>query len=138
MKTAVVYYSKTGHSKKIAEAVAAGLGVRAESVTSRPVLGGIDLLFIVGGIYASKSDPRLLKYLSTLDKGQAKRAALITSSAGKLKQAMVRDTLAQQGIPVVGDEYVCQGSFLFFGKGHPDAGDIAGAVAFANRLAAGK
>lgn len=138
MKTAVLYLSKTGHSKKIAEAVAAGLGVRAQSVKDNPELSGIDLLFIAGGIYSGKSDPKLLKYLASLGNTQVKRAALISSSGGKRKQDMVRDTLTGKGIQVLADEYVCQGSFLFFGRGHPNAQEIAGAVAFAKKLSAAK
>lgn len=138
MKTAVLYLSKTGHSKKIAEAVAGSLGVQAQSVKDQPVLSGIDLLFVVGGIYAGKSDPKLLKYLGTLSREQVKRAALISSSRGKSKQDMVRDTLTGKGIQVLADEYVCQGSFLFFGMGHPNAQEIAGAVAFAKKLSAAK
>lgn len=138
MKTAVLYLSKTGHSKKIAEAVAAGMGVQTQSVKDNPELSGIDLLFIAGGIYAGKSDPKLLKYLGTLSREQVKRAALISSSRGKSKQDMVRDTLTGKGIQVLADEYVCQGSFLFFGMGHPNAQEIAGAVAFAKKLSAAK
>jgi menaquinone-dependent protoporphyrinogen IX oxidase len=138
MKTAVLYLSKTGHSKKIAEAVAAGLGVQAQSVKDHPELSGVDLLFIAGGIYAGKSDPKLLKYLASLDNTQVKQAALISSSGGKTKQDMVRDTLTGKGIQVLADEYVCQGSFLFFGKGHPNAQEITGAVAFAKKLSAAK
>jgi flavodoxin len=138
MKIAVLYLSKTGHSKKIAEAVAAGMGVQAQSVKDNPELSGIDLLFIAGGIYAGKSDPKLLKYLGTLSREQVKRAALISSSRGKSKQDMVRDTLTGKGIQVLADEYICQGSFLFFGMGHPNAQEIAGAIAFAKKLSAAK
>lgn len=138
MKIAVVYQSRTGHSKKLAEAVASALGVQAQSVSGQPALSGVDLLFVVGGIYAAKSDPKLLKYLAGLGKDQVKRAALITSSAGKTKQDMVRETLTQKGIQVAADEYVCQGSFLLFGRGHPSAEEIAGAAAFAKGLSAEK
>lgn len=138
MKIAVLYQSRTGHSKKIAEAVAGGLGVQAQRLADHPQLSGVDLLFVVSGIYAGKSDPKLLKYLATFGKEQVKRAALISSSMGKSKQDMVREALTQKGIEVAADEYVCQGSFLFFGRGHPNAEEIAGAIAFAKKLSAGK
>jgi len=137
MKIAIIYYSKTGHSKRIAKAVAKELGVQAQSLSPKPALSGVDLLFVVGGIYAGKSDSKLLKYLSTLGRKQVKRAVLITSSMSKSRQDMVRNTLYNNGIEVVPDEYVLQGSFLFFGFGHPNAQEIAGAVSFAKKLEEG-
>jgi len=134
MKIAVIYYSKTGHSRKIAKAVAGGLWVQAQSLSEKPVLSGVDLLFVVGGIYSGKSDPQLLNYLATLSRNQVKRAALITSSMSKSRQDMVRNALSNNGIEVVSDEYVLQGSFLFFGLGHPSVLEIAGAIAFAKKL----
>jgi flavodoxin len=138
MKIAVIYYSKTGHSRKIAMAVAGGLGVQAQSVSANLVLNSVDLLFVVGGIYGGKSDPKLLKYLATLSKSQVKRAALITSSMSRSRQDMARNTLYINGIEVVSDEYILQGSLLFFGLGHPNSREIAGALAFAKKLSDGK
>ena len=64
MNTAVLFRSMTGHSKKIANAVAAELGVEALNIKNKPVLQNIDLLFIAGGIYSGKSLPELLRILS--------------------------------------------------------------------------
>jgi len=134
MKPAVIYHAKSGHSRRIAEAVAASLGVQAQSVSAKPVLSGIDLLFVIGGIFAGRSDPKLLKFLSTLGKSQVKRAALITSSMGQSRQDMVRNALYINGIEIVSDEYIMRTGFLFFCLGHPNPQQIEGAVAFAKKL----
>jgi len=95
-----------------------------------------DLLFIVGGIYAGKSDPRMVEYVQKLDSSMVKRAVLITSCASKQKrQDMVRDALVRSGIQVASDEFVCRGSFLFMGMGHPNSKDIDGVISFVRKVA---
>ncbi|MCE5255922.1 MAG: flavodoxin domain-containing protein, partial [Spirochaetaceae bacterium] len=60
MKTAIIYFSKTGHSKKIAKAVSEALHIQAEDIRTNPKLSDIDLLFVAGGIYAGKSNPAMI------------------------------------------------------------------------------
>ena len=132
MNTAIVYSSKTGHSKKIAEAIAQELKVPAQDIRTGPVLQDIDILFIASGIYAGKSSSALMEYVNQISSEQVKKVFLITSSAsGKTPQSMVRNELSKKGIPVDPDEYVCQGNFLFVSSGHPTSEEIAAAVAFA-------
>jgi len=136
MNTSLVYLSRTGHSKRIAEAIAAELHIPAQSIQASPTLSGVDLLFIVGGIYAGKSDPRMVEYVEKLDSSMVKRAVLITSCASKQKrQDMVRDALVRSGIQVASDEFVCRGSFLFMGMGHPNSKDIDGVISFVRKVA---
>jgi len=128
---AVVYLTKTGHSKKIAEAIASALSLSALDIKTRPVIGEVDLLFIVGGLYGKQSDPMMLEFVKGLSPKQIKKAVLVTSSAnGSLKQAAVRTALESRGIQVAPEEYCCKGSFLFFFLGHPNSEEIEGAVSF--------
>jgi len=83
MKCGVIYYTKTGHSEKIARAVAQELHVQAEDIKTGPVMKELDLLFIVGGIYAGKSDPAMLGYISNIEGSMVKKVALITSVPAK-------------------------------------------------------
>ena len=134
-KIGVVYATKTKHSKKIAEAVAAALGVPAQNVADQPGVGETDLLFIVGGLYGSESLPEMLDFVSRLEHGVIKTAALITNSLANAKgQDSVRSRLQGNGIPVI-DEYRCVGGLLFIRAGHPNKAEIQQAVDFAVRLA---
>ena len=134
-KIRMIYATKTGHSKKIAEAMGKALYVKAEHVSTRPVLEDVDLLFIVGGIYGGESLPLLLNFVKALDRGKVKRAVLVTSCATKKhRQDSVRKLLQQKGIEVL-DEIICPGSFLFIRFGHPNKRDIEEAVNFALRIA---
>ena len=134
-KISVIYATKTKHSQKIANAVAAVLGVPAQNVLDRPTVSEADLLFIIGGIYGGESLPELLDYASGLTAQQVKSAALITSCAsGKQGQKSVRNSLESNGIPVV-DEYLCYGSIMFVRAGHPNKAELQSAAAFAAQLA---
>ena len=137
MKTALVYFSRTGHSKRIAKAIAEALQITALDVKSQPVLDEVDLLFIVGGIYGGASSPELRAYAEGLSKRSVKKAALITSCLNRIhRQGMIREILTRKGIDVAPDEFVCRGSFLFFGLGHPSKEEIDAAISFARKAIA--
>jgi len=135
MNASLLYLSRTGHSRRIAEAIAAELRIPAQSIQANPKLGGVDLLFIVGGIYAGKSDPRMVEYVEKLDSSMVKRVVLITSCASRKNgQDTVRDALVRNGIQVAPEEFICRGSFLFVGAGHPNAKDIDDAISFVRKV----
>lgn len=128
---AVLYATKTNHSKKLAQAVGTALGVPAKSFTENPDLSDIDLLFIVGGIYGGVSLPELLAYLEALETPALKYAALVTScGSGKQRQGAVRRILEEKGVRVLG-EFVCKGAILFVSLTHPNAKDLQSASDFA-------
>ena len=131
MKNAVIYYTKLGHSKKIAQAIAQELRVKAQDVCNNPKLDQIDRLYIVSGIYGGVSAPELVAYLKSLNPQQVKQAFLLTSSGGKTSPATnVRAILTELGIPVSKEEFTCQGAIFLFGLGHPNKVDLQNAVAF--------
>lgn len=132
---AIIYRSLTGHSKKIANAIALELGIKAYNIKNKPVLKGVDLLFIVGGIYSGKSLPDTLEYIKTLTNQMVKKALLITSSVtNKNGQDEIRDILISKGIEVLKEEYQCYGNFLFIKIGHPNKKEIADAVSFVKNV----
>jgi flavodoxin len=132
---AVLYATKTQHSKKLAETIGSALGVKASNFTEQPDLRGVELLFIVGGIYGGVSLPELLTFVSGMEAPALKRAALITSCAsGKQRQAALRKILEEKGVQVI-DEFVCKGAILFVSLPHPNAKDLKNAVDFALGIA---
>lgn len=135
MKTDVVYFSTTGHSRKLAEAVAKALSVEAKDLSRQSGQVKADLLFIVTGIYGGSPNPKVMEFIETLSPQDVKRAVLITSSMGKKRQDKVRHALEQKMIPVLADEFTCKGSFLIFGLGHPNQDEIRQACDFAVKAA---
>ncbi|MGE0075965.1 MAG: flavodoxin family protein, partial [Sphaerochaetaceae bacterium] len=62
MDKKILYMTKTGHSRKIAQAIAEALELEALDAKSNPDLHNTDLLIVVGGIYAGRSNPDLVEY----------------------------------------------------------------------------
>ena len=56
MKIAVRYYTKTGNTKRLAEAIAEAVGVKALPI-SEPVTEQTDILFLGNSYYAFSIDP---------------------------------------------------------------------------------
>ena len=61
MKVAVRYYTKTGNTKRLAEAVANAVGVEALPV-SVPVEEAVDILFLGNSYYAFSIDPEVRSF----------------------------------------------------------------------------
>lgn len=134
-KIAVIYATKTNHSKKLAEAIGSALTVKAENITENPTLQDIGLLFIVSGIYGGASLPELLKFISEMEAPALKRVVLITSCAsGKQRQDAVRRILEEKKIEVL-DEFVCKGAVFFVSFNHPNTKDLEKAANFALKIA---
>lgn len=131
---AVIYATKTKHSKKLAEAIGSFLDTKAQNITESPTLHDVDLLFIVSGIYGGASMPELLEYIKKIESPLPKCAALVTSCAsGRQSQSAVRSLLEEKGMEVI-DEFVCRGSLLFVSASHPNDMDLKESVDFAKKI----
>lgn len=134
MKITIIYATMTGHSKKIASAIAKKLEITAHNIKENPQILDCDLLYIVSGIYSGNSSPELLKFVQNLSSSQVKKVALITSSTRVVPQKTIRDALVSNGIDVLKEEYLCKGGFLFISSYHPNQDEINGAVKFAENI----
>ena len=65
MKIAVRYYTKTGHTRKVAEAIAEAVGVKALPI-SEPLTEPADVLFLGNSYYAFTIDPEVRNYVASL------------------------------------------------------------------------
>lgn len=134
MDSKILYMTKTGHSRKIAQAIADALELEAFDAKINPDLHNTDLLIVVGGIYGGRSNPDLVEYMKKIDSTLVKHAVLITSCASKkFFQKEVRAVLFENGIEVFPKEFVCRGNFILVGLGHPNKQDFADAIDFAKQ-----
>lgn len=135
MNIAVLYRSMTGHSKKIANAIAKELNLTALNIKKTTKPEDVDIAFIVGGIYSGNSLPDMSAFLRTLTIDNIKKVVLITSSvADKKGQDEARRILTENNIEVATEEYRCKGNFLFLKMGHPNKSEVQGAVDFAKKF----
>ena len=130
MTYAVRYYTKTGNTKRLAEAMAKELGVEALPI-SEPVSDPVDILFLGNSYYAFNIDPEVKKFVASLAKENVGKivnfgsAAMLNSTYKKVKAEADK-----VGIPMDEKEFHCKGEFKGIHKGRPNEEDIKAAVLF--------
>lgn len=136
MNIAIRYYSKFGHSKKMADVLAQVAGVNAETV-SVPLEGETDLLFLGAGVFLGKVDKNVLAFIDSLNPSQVKCVALFGSSAiVESPVPQMRKRLEQRGITVSERSFSCKGSMGPVHAGHPNEKDLSDLKAFAKACTA--
>ena len=134
MKIAVRYYTKTGNTKQLAEAIAKAVGTEALPI-STPVTEPVDILFLGNSYYAFTIDPEVRQFVASLDRKTVGKivnfgsAALMNSTYKKVKA--VAD---KAGIPMDEREFHCKGQFKGMHKGKPDESDLKAAADFARKI----
>lgn len=133
MNVEVRYLSKSGNTKKVADAIAAELGIMAKPITQDIPLN-TDLLFLGGAVYAAGIDKQLKQFIHSLS-GKTKEVAVF-STAAILPSAypQMKRVLQAEGIRVAKDEFHCRGEFSKLHSGRPNADDLAKAKQFARKL----
>ncbi len=135
MKIAVRYYTKTGNTKRLAEAIAAAVGVEALPL-SAPLEDPVDILFLGNSYYAFSIDPEVRQYVQSLKSDQVGKivnfgsAAMLNSTYKK-----VRVEADKVGIAMDEREFHCKGEFKGLHKGRPNEEDLAAAADFARKIA---
>ena len=134
MRIAVRYYTKTGNTKRLAEAVAKAVGVEALPISS-PVTEQVDVLFLGNSYYAFTIDPEVRTFIRGLEKDNVGKivnfgsAAMLNSTIKK-----VRSEAKKVGIPVDDREFHCKGEFKGIHKGKPDENDLRNIAEFAAKI----
>ena len=107
MSKAVRYFSRSGNTKTIAEAIADGAGVSAVSITDEPDLKThVDILYLGGAPYANIMAPELREYAEKLDKNIVGRVMLFTTSNWSRRTVMaLKKILRKKGITVADDYF---------------------------------
>ena len=131
MKYAVRFYTKTGNTKRLADAVAKELGVEALPITE-PISEPVDILFLGNSYYAFSIDPEVRSFVASLSKDKVGKivnfgsAALLNSTYKKVKAEADK-----VGIPMDENEFHCKGEFKGLHTGKPDENDLRAAAEFA-------
>ena len=132
----VLVYSRGGNTRKIADAIAEELGVKAGDVRSSRLDPAAKVVFLGSGCYGSLPGEDWKKFVEANDFAGKKVALFSTSgfNAGKEIDVMA-GAVKKKGGDVIGS-YHCPGQFLLiFGFGHPNRKDLAGAKKFAREMA---
>lgn len=134
MKVAIRYYTKTNHTKNLAERLGQAVGAQALPI-SQGLEEPVDILFLGSSYYAFSIDPEVREFISTLDKDKVGKivvfgsAAMLNSTSNK-----VRKEAEKVGIKVDDREFHCKGEYKAFNKGRPNEEDYQAIEKFGKEI----
>jgi flavodoxin len=146
MRPIIIYSSKSGNTKKIADSIANQISCNAIRITSdspQPTvdLAGYDLIFVGTGLFAGTPNEDLAQYLRNLNLKTAKLFALFITWGGaprtdKLALTRLRTLLESKGQKVLEDHFACYGGWkgILMKRGHPKPEEIKAAGEWAKKL----
>jgi flavodoxin len=137
MKLKVMYYSRKGNTKKVAEAMANALGQTAEALPPAYPLENVGLLYLGVGVYMGTVDKKVEEFIRTLNTNRVKNVVVFGTSGSQDKAIKkTQELLREKGINVVDDTFMCKGKFLFMHRKHPTDKELGEAGEFAKKIVA--
>ena len=141
MKTDVVYYSVTGNTRKIANAIAGVARCEARQAQQDPPVIDADLIFVGGAVYATSDHnlhPSIQLFADRLKaSGYRGRIALFATGFKKGNAiGLMRKVFQERDLRTLEESFLCKGQLFLFMKGHPDRKDLEEAAAFAAKIIA--
>lgn len=133
MKTAIRYYTKSGNTRKLAEAIGEALEIPAQSIDAA-LEEPVELLLLGCSYYAFDMDPEVKKFLSENKEKIGKVACFGTSAMMKSMRKPMKKVTDALGIEMAEGEFHCRGAFGPANKGRPNAEDLSAAGKFALAL----
>lgn len=133
MNIAIRYYTQTGNTKKLAEAIAAELGVEAKDV-SRPLEEKTDILFLCNSVYWAGIDKKVKRFVNT---NALKIGTLVNVSTAALIEStykQMKTVAAEAGVTLSDQEFHCRGKFKALHANHPDEADLKAVREFARSV----
>ena len=133
MKVAVRYHTRSGNTKKLAEAAAQAVGVTAESV-SVPLAEKADILFLGSSVYGGKPDAEVTSFISANADRIGKIVVFGSTALKRSTLGKIKEEAAKHGTAVHDEEFSCPGSFMFLHKNRPDDEDCRKLQSFVKGL----
>ncbi len=133
MNIAVRFYTRSGNTKKLADAVAKAVSVEAKDVTCR-LSEKADVLFLGCSYYAFDVDEAVKKFIIENKDNIGKIVCFGTSAMMKSMKKPVKKVADTVGVAVADEEFHCRGQFAKVHKGRPNEKDLADVSAFATKI----
>ena len=135
----ILFYSRSGNTRKVADAIAEELGAKAFDVKAASLDTKAKIVFLGSGRYGGLPGPEMVKFIEANDFKGMKVAVFGTywfSWLNNKREAEATTTaLQKKGAAVLGS-YRCKGKFItLFNLGHPDKEDLDKAKKFAREMA---
>lgn len=137
MKTQIRYYSRSGNTKKVAEAIAEAVGETAKSV-DEALTGSTDILFLGGALYGGAMNKKLQDFIAALTSDKVKQIAVFSTAAGENSiYPLVKAELEGKNIKLLDKQFSCRGKFLLAHRNRPNMDDLNAAKDFAKNIMEG-
>lgn len=133
MKIAVRYYTRSGNTKKLSDAVAQTASVESKDIAC-PLDEKADILFLGCSYYAFDVDEAVKKFIIENKDNIGKIVCIGTSAMMRSMKKPVKKVADTVGVAVAEEEFHCRGEFAKFHKGRPNEKDLADVSAFAKSV----
>ncbi|MGD1119107.1 MAG: flavodoxin family protein [Dehalococcoidales bacterium] len=132
----VVYLSRRGNTKKVAEAIADELGVTAKDIKALDTLPADAFVFLGAGCYAGVFPAEITRFMNR-NKFNGRKIAFFTTSAfgSAAERGWLEKQLKDKGAEIT-DNFQCFGRWMTLKRNHPDQQDLKNARDFARAVAA--
>ena len=135
MKVAVRYCTRSGNTKKVADAIAEEAHVKAEDIEV-PLPEDVDLLFLGSSLYGMDVDKRVYAFFDENTKKIGKIASFGTAASPASSVGAIEKLATEHGIPMADKSFRCYGSFGMIHRDRPNEEDLKEARAFAGDVLA--
>ena len=133
MNIAIRYYTRSGNTQKLAEAIAERINVKAENI-SVPLDGKADILFLGCSYYAFDMAQDVKDFVAENKDNIGEIVCFGTSAMMKSMKKPMQKLAELHGVKLSDMEFHCRGEFNIVNKGRPNAEDLQNAALFAERI----
>ncbi len=150
MKSIVIYYSQTGNTKKMAQAIHKGMSevegqvdiAKLQDVDPTKDLGGYDLIGLGSPVQCIKELPNVTEFIETMRSVEGKHGFAFSTHGALPGRYMARvvPAMEQRGLTIIGwNDWFCSVMFPltpkpYFTDGHPDEIDLKEAEDFGRQM----
>jgi len=133
MKIAIRYYTKTGNTKKLAEAIGSAINVEAKTV-DEPLTEDIDILFLGSAVYAAGIDQKIKDFIKNINVNVGEVVNFSSAALIESTYKQVKKEVEAKGLKMSENEFHCRGAFKLVHRGRPNDEDLRNAQEFAKRI----
>ncbi|WP_455645512.1 flavodoxin [Methanosphaera sp.] len=123
MKMDIRYYTKSGNTEKLANAISDVIDVPAKPISEK-LSSDVDILFLGSSIYGNSIDPALPRFFNTIDVNVGSIVNFSTAGVMESTYEQIVELANLYGISVDEREFHCKGEFAGINKGRPDDNDV--------------
>ncbi|MCM1047196.1 MAG: flavodoxin [Clostridiales bacterium] len=133
MNIQVRYYTRSGNTKKLAEAIGKAVGVEAKDVAT-PLSDKADILFLGCSYYAFDVADEIKTFVEANKDKIGKIVCFGTSAMMKSVYKPMKKVAEAAGVEMHPQDFHCRGSFGPAHKGRPNSDDLQKAADFAKEI----